>query len=431
MIRNQTASYRNKHSLLLYHCIMKRAAISFGNYQEAMLQVNIKKLPEILRQGHQFILEAQAFYHEEPTIKDTIDLYLERLNAYLLKNGENEKTPVSVMELDFISRFLEIHKTIQSKEQLKAYIVALQKAIAEKEISKNSEAAIHIEQIQHKLILQYNKLALKEQVQIIINKKWLAVLQKLTKNNNAISDGLGGTVCAATNSSRQRNTLFSAINKQTGLQLKNTFQLPGNLGQLLGDLEKFELAITIEGDQGGGKTRFTYQLADAFASIGNDIAIFSLEIGSSSNLITRMKEEYLQPKNQERIFISGQLPDGYKTIEETAKQFDVIIIDSWNKTGLLSQEFDRLRKENPNTIFIVIFQRTTQKTIRGGTAPLFDAGINIEIVKADDSFVNNYAVTTKNRYGITGIKYNIYNRELMEGTKNDWDQKESKTEITV
>ena len=91
----------------------------------------------------------------------------------------------------------------------------------------------------------------------------------------------------------------------------------------------------------------------------------------------------------------------------------MIIIDSWNKLNVHSSQFDKLRKDFPDTIFIVIFQRTTQGTIRGGTAPLFDAGINLEVVKVDDSFKNNYAVATKNRYGETGLQYNIYSGELM------------------
>ena len=57
--------------------------------------------------------------------------------------------------------------------------------------------------------------------------------------------------------------------------------------------------------------------------------------------------------------------------------------------------------------------------IRGGTAPLFDAGINIEVVKVDDTFVNNYAVTTKNRYGVTGIKYNISQKAIDENAGNE------------
>ncbi len=86
--------------------------------------------------------------------------------------------------------------------------------------------------------------------------------------------------------------------------------------------------------------------------------------------------------------------------------------------GVSSLDFDSLRKQFPNTIFIVIFQRTTQKTIRGGTAPLYDAGINIEVVKADDSFKNNYAVTTKNRYGVTGVQFGIHSQTILNGTSD-------------
>jgi archaellum biogenesis ATPase FlaH len=81
----------------------------------------------------------------------------------------------------------------------------------------------------------------------------------------------------------------------------NSFRLKGDLGELLGDLERFELAITLEGDQGGGKTRFSYQLTNAFAEIGLQVAVFSLEIGKKSDLIRRMKEAYLVEANQKNI----------------------------------------------------------------------------------------------------------------------------------
>ena len=131
-----------------------------------------------------------------------------------------------------------------------------------------------------------------------------------------------------------------------------------------------------------------------------------------------MSNEYLSPQNRNRISRADRLPNGYDTIAKATQSFDVIIIDSWNKTGLPSQDFDRLRKENPDTIFVVIFQRTTGKTIRGGTAPLFDAGINIEVVKADNTFQNNYAMTTKNRYGITGDKHDIFNKAIIDCEDN-------------
>lgn len=149
-----------------------------------------------------------------------------------------------------------------------------------------------------------------------------------------------------------------------------------------------------------------------------NVAMFSLEIGRKSDLVRRMREEYLEEENRADIFITDQLPEGFDTIRKAARDFDVIIIDSWNKLYVKSSEFDRLRKEFPDTIFIIIFQRTTQGTIRSGTAPLFDAGINLEMVKVDDTFMNNYAVTTKNRYGVTGIKYNITQGEII----NDFEE---------
>ncbi len=396
---------------------MKKQAISFENYEQEIIHINVSQLPKILQEGHQFLIDAKGFYHSEPIIKETIDIYLDKLNAHL-PEGDDVDTlhGISVIEIDFIKRFLDMHRTIRSREELRQYIFDLQKAISKKEINKDSLVADDLMQIQDKLIIQHNNLILKEEVKIIINRKWLRQLRRIIKNHSELNDmnsELGNVTCEVGIDLKKTPSLFSPINKQPQVTNKNTFRLNDALGELLGDLEKFELAITIEGDQGGGKTRFTYQLADAFAEIGNRIAIFSLEIGSRSDLITRMKEEYLQPKNQDHIFITDQLPEGYDTISNTAKDFDVIIIDSWNKTGLPSQDFDRLRKQHPNTIFIVIFQRTTQKTIRGGTAPLFDAGINIEVVKADDMFKNNYATTTKNRYGVTGIKYNIYTQDLV------------------
>ncbi|WP_271782293.1 antirestriction protein [Aquimarina algiphila] len=397
---------------------MKKHFISFDNYEKGIAQVNIKALPETLQKGHQFFIEAKGFYTQENEIKETIDIYLDQLNEHLSTEQNTTLGNNNTIAEGFIKKFLQMHHTIQHRDALKDYIFDLQRAISKKEITKDDPHAHHIKQIQQKLIVQHNNLILKEEVKIIINRKWrrqlhnilvgtigaLDSFEEYTSNNDIVLQ------VPKTKSSE----LFTAINNQPKQTDKNTFRLNGALGEFLGDLEKFELALTIEGDQGGGKTRFTYQLADAFADIGNRIAIFSLEIGSRSDLITRMKEEYLQTNNQNQIFITDQLPEGYKTISNAAKDFDVIIIDSWNKTGLPSQDFDRLRKQHPNTIFIVIFQRTTQKTIRGGTAPLFDAGINIEIIKADDTFRNNYAITSKNRYGVTGIKYNIFSKNIIE-----------------
>lgn len=380
--------------------------ISITNYESSVKSVNFSKLPQVFQEGHDFMMEAKDWYEKDKTVRESIDLYLKKLNEYLnqkrrLKTGQDQS---------FINRFVKLNSKTLTREEIGKFVQSLQRAIIKKQIRKSSLYARHIEKIQDKLIVQYNQLDDGEKVRIQIGEEWLTELTALQKPN--VLDGIPDA-SAAKIGSPKKSSIFESIDHIQGNPSEDSFRLPGDLGKLLGDLERFELAITLEGDQGGGKTRFGYQLADAFATLGNRIAVFSLEIGKKSDLIRRMREDYVDSSNRDKIFITDQLPDGFETIRKSAKEFDTVIIDSWNKLNVHSSQFDKLRKDFPDTIFIVIFQRTTQGTIRGGTAPLFDAGINLEVVKVDDSFQNNYVVATKNRYGETGIQYNIYAGKIL------------------
>ncbi|WPP49662.1 P-loop NTPase family protein [Catalinimonas niigatensis] len=198
---------------------------------------------------------------------------------------------------------------------------------------------------------------------------------------------------------------------------ENTFKLKGDIGKLLGDLEKYMLALTIEGDQGAGKTRFTYQLANAFAGSGFNVGVFSLEMGDKSDVVRKMINSYITKHNRSRVQLTGEASEGIDTIRKHAKDFDVVIIDSWNKLDADSSEFDKLRKDFPDTIWIVIFQRTVKGTIRGGTAPLYDAGINLEAVKSDQGFEYNFVQATKNRYGETFVPYSMASKKIIRTIK--------------
>ena len=190
----------------------------------------------------------------------------------------------------------------------------------------------------------------------------------------------------------------------------NAFQLKGDIGRLLGKLERYKLAMTLEGDQGAGKTQFAFQLADAFVDIGKTVGFYSLEIGRGSDIIIRNRDLYLKPQNRSKVYLSEVADLAH--VRANAKKYDVIIIDSWTKLDVDSSEFDKLRKDFPNTIWVVIFQRTAGNKIRGGTKPLYDAGINIAVHKVDNTFKNNYAECMKNRYGETGLQYNVSERRL-------------------
>lgn len=196
----------------------------------------------------------------------------------------------------------------------------------------------------------------------------------------------------------------------------DTFRLLGPIGELMGNLERYMLAVTLEGDQGAGKSRFAMQLANAFAELGMRIGYFSLEMGARSNLILQLRDEYIAERNQPYVQITGEAPEGINSVRQAARQFDVIVLDSWTSLHESTVEFDRLRKEFPDTIFIVLFQRASSGLIRGGTRPLYDAGINLEAVKKDGNFKNNYVVAAKNRYGMIGPRYNIYSQQIIEET---------------
>lgn len=383
--------------------------ISVSNYSEKIREVNLQALPKVLLEGHEFFLEANAWYKQDQTVTESIDLYIQKLNDHLQQGND--------AAAEFVEKFIRMHNQVKTKHQLGLYIKSLQKAILEKRIRKSSLLARHITKIQEILIKQYNKLPDHGKVKITINDSWRKELEagSLKKALN----GFNTSTLEVPAKPKQKKSLFDSMNEIDERPSENSFRLAGDLGLLLGDLERFELAITLEGDQGGGKTRFSYQLANAFADLDMQVAIFSLEIGRKSDLVRRMREEYLEAENRNNIFITDQLPDGFDTIRKAAKDFDVIVIDSWNKLHVKSSEFDRLRKEFPNTIFIIIFQRTTQGTIRGGTAPLFDAGINLEVVKVDDTFINNYAVATKNRYGATGIQYHITKQKIINNFEEE------------
>jgi hypothetical protein len=53
---------------------------------------------------------------------------------------------------------------------------------------------------------------------------------------------------------------------------------------------------------------------------------------------------------------------------QSANKFDVIIIEPWQKLGILNTDFNRLCQEHPNTIRIVIFQPNAGGGMRSGVA---------------------------------------------------------------
>lgn len=190
------------------------------------------------------------------------------------------------------------------------------------------------------------------------------------------------------------NPLFVPIADNTkGHRKIKKEHLKGGLGKFLGYVERYEYAILLKGDKGAGKTTLMYQIMDLFAGHGYNVGCFSLEIGKESNLVSDNRDKYIKKDNLPRVQIAEKCPNGLADIERSAKQFDVVCIDSWSKIpDAKSADLDKLRKKHPETMFVCIFQSTVAGTARGGSAAEFDAGMVIHVHEGGE------AVCEKNRY---------------------------------
>lgn len=201
-------------------------------------------------------------------------------------------------------------------------------------------------------------------------------------------------------------TPFSRIN---GGRKVETYKLTGDLGKFLGYYDRVCYTIALRGDKGAGKSRLLFQMVNAFQNNKLKCAVVSCEMMTNSSIVTGYRDEYLSPENREKVEASGDSPT-YDELNQLCKHFDVVAIDSWTKlnrrAGLPQTDFDRLQKENPETIIIVIFQSTTGKVVRGGNMPEFDAGTVIHVGKG------GRAVCEKNRYNATDVVYNVFEQKL-------------------
>lgn len=203
---------------------------------------------------------------------------------------------------------------------------------------------------------------------------------------------------------KKRNQANKALNRKMnikGSDLINmnfdTFELNGELGRFLGELERNGLAIALTGDGGAGKTTFSFPLAKIFSSYGLSIKYFSLELGINKIV----KENVLKYGcNDFDITGYGKLID----VRREAKKFDVIVIDSFSKLKCKIDELDKLRNDFPTTIFITIFQKTNNGTLRGGSAAKFDCAMMIDVIIRDGERI---AYMEKSRYGTQDWEYSI------------------------
>lgn len=199
------------------------------------------------------------------------------------------------------------------------------------------------------------------------------------------------------------------------------FNIKGDFGKFLGNVERKpvgSVAITLDAPQGAGKTRGLFYAMNQIATAGYRCLFVSLEEHPMSALFEQKKQMYIDTENLDRIDTIGELPNGYDDLAPIIDNYDWIFIDSWGKLSEITPlDFDRdFRKKYNGKGLFVIFQRTVNNTMRGGSRFQFDGDIIMKIAKdKEGNFKNNYAYFDKNRYQSTELhllKFNTYTHKL-------------------
>ena len=115
--------------------------ISIANYNKSIKQINLARLPKVFQEGHNFFMEAKDWYEKDKTVKDSIDLYLSRLNEHLSQEKRRSKTG---QDQSFINRFVKLNNKTLTREEIGKFIQSLQQAIIKKQI-RNVKKAIEIQ----------------------------------------------------------------------------------------------------------------------------------------------------------------------------------------------------------------------------------------------------------------------------------------------
>ncbi|MXN90142.1 DUF1738 domain-containing protein [Flavobacterium sp. Sd200] len=193
------------------------------------------------------------------------------------------------------------------------------------------------------------------------------------------------------------------------------YTVQGEVGKFLQRVERKpvqSVVITMDGEQGAGKTTTLYHFIEAFAAPGNKCLYISGEEHPDSTLATDKKEKYLSEAGNDNLDTIPEVT-GPEDLYNLVKDYDVVFIDSWQKLVRMNCKGLRLdedlRKRFNGKVFVIIFQQTTDGRTKGGAEVVFDGDIIIKMVK-EARFSDNYAYFDKNRYTqvpLETIRYNI------------------------
>jgi hypothetical protein len=198
-------------------------------------------------------------------------------------------------------------------------------------------------------------------------------------------------------------------------KMGDTFTLPGVIGSILGNLQRYKLEIVIAGETHSGKSELGKQIADAFISIGDEVCWIDWEQGGlRSDHTYESIERNVKPENRKKLHVSSDVPKNLEAVKALGKKFRVVVIDSGSSLKLVTNSWiDELREEYPETVWIPLMQQNEKGGTKGGTSAEFDSPVVIKTYRPDENdYTKNYAYVFKNRGNKTGQYYLIASKKI-------------------
>lgn len=151
--------------------------------------------------------------------------------------------------------------------------------------------------------------------------------------------------------------------------------------------------VMVHGQPGAGKSYFLLQFANWFAE-------------NQGSALYVAAEEYGSPTLAEKLKSIGNLSSNLHfsaSIEKSLLsnyEYDLVIIDSVQAANLTLEDFGKLIENRPDTMFVLVLQKTKDGNFKGAKSWEHDMDIAAEVIFDDEG--NRALNVSKNRYQVMG-----------------------------
>ncbi len=353
--------------------------ITTKNYFDHIGRISFEKLPEEIKKAHLVIMTKTDtgkdwdIYDKEKEMKNMIDLVFQKLGEFIAAKGKtlngvsSDNKARFTEELKIIRRFLNLHGKRKTKDEILAFIDALQRPLLAKKIRKSSFFSREIMFIQEKMVALYNRMHSWQEIKLrdeTIARMNIAI-QLIEKKNRG-----------KTTKEEMKNKPLSVISRDNQRMCSTDFAdmkfdsigFDGKWLQLIGDPCKGFTAM-IYGKPKMGKSYLAIDFAGYLARNHGRVLYVAKEEKLDATLQKKLNDKNVAHVN---LFVSDHLPDDLST-------YDFIFLDSVNKLALTSKDLEQLKTKNPGKCFIYVFQTTKLGAFRGKNEFQHDVDVVIEI----------------------------------------------------